>query len=102
MHLLAQATEPLPLPRVDWRAIAPELALAGAAVVLLLVVALSAIFAPSGVKRTTRRVRSTSVTPTSVSSSLSDRSKSGISPGSGSSFGGLVFTRATLNDHPHG
>ena len=39
MHLLAQATEPLPLPRVDWRAIAPELALAGAAAVLLLVVA---------------------------------------------------------------
>ncbi|HET6751258.1 MAG TPA: NADH-quinone oxidoreductase subunit N [Actinomycetes bacterium] len=39
MHLLAQAAEPLPLPRIDWRAIAPELALAGAAVVLLLVVA---------------------------------------------------------------
>jgi NADH-quinone oxidoreductase subunit N len=39
VHLLAQATEPLPLPRVDWRAIAPELALAGAAAVLLLVVA---------------------------------------------------------------
>jgi NADH-quinone oxidoreductase subunit N len=39
VHLLAQAAEPLPLPRVDWRAIAPELALAGAAVVLLMVVA---------------------------------------------------------------
>ena len=39
MHLLAQAAEPLPLPRVDWRAIAPELALAGAGMVLLLVVA---------------------------------------------------------------
>ena len=40
MHLLAQAnTEPLPLPQVDWRAIAPELALAAAGVVLLLVVA---------------------------------------------------------------
>ena len=40
MQLLAQATaEPLPLPRVDWRAIAPELALAGAGVVLLMVVA---------------------------------------------------------------
>jgi NADH-quinone oxidoreductase subunit N len=39
VHLLAQAAEPLPLPRIDWRAIAPELALAGAAVVLLLVVA---------------------------------------------------------------
>jgi NADH-quinone oxidoreductase subunit N len=39
VHLLAQAAEPLPLPRVDWRAIAPELALAGAGVVLLMVVA---------------------------------------------------------------
>jgi NADH-quinone oxidoreductase subunit N len=40
VHPLAQAnTEPLPLPQVDWRAIAPELALAGAAVVVLLVVA---------------------------------------------------------------
>ena len=40
MHLLAQAnTELLPLPQVDWRAIAPELALAAAGVVLLLVVA---------------------------------------------------------------
>ena len=40
MQLLAQATaEPLPLPRVDWRAIAPELALAGAGVVVLMVVA---------------------------------------------------------------
>jgi NADH-quinone oxidoreductase subunit N len=39
VHLLAQAAEPLPLPQIDWRAIAPELALAGAAVVLLLVVA---------------------------------------------------------------
>jgi NADH-quinone oxidoreductase subunit N len=39
VHLLAQAAEPLPLPRIDWRAIAPELALAGAAVVLLMVVA---------------------------------------------------------------
>ena len=39
MHLLAQAAEPIPVPRVDWRAIAPELALAGAGVVLLLVVA---------------------------------------------------------------
>jgi NADH-quinone oxidoreductase subunit N len=39
VHLLAQAAEPLPLPRVDWRAIAPELALAGAGMVLLLVVA---------------------------------------------------------------
>jgi NADH-quinone oxidoreductase subunit N len=37
---LAQAnTEPLPLPQVDWRAIAPELALLVAGVVLLLVVA---------------------------------------------------------------
>jgi NADH-quinone oxidoreductase subunit N len=39
VHLLAQAAEPLPLPQIDWRAIAPELALAGAAVVLLLAVA---------------------------------------------------------------
>jgi NADH-quinone oxidoreductase subunit N len=40
VHPLAQAnTQPLPLPQVDWRAIAPELALAAAAVVLLLVVA---------------------------------------------------------------
>ena len=40
MHPLAQVnTQPRPLPQVDWRAIAPELALAGAAVVLLLVVA---------------------------------------------------------------
>jgi NADH-quinone oxidoreductase subunit N len=40
VHPLAQAnTEPLPLPQVDWRAIAPELALAVAGVVLLLVVA---------------------------------------------------------------
>ena len=40
MHPLAQAnTQPLPLPEVDWRAIAPELALLVAGVVLLLVVA---------------------------------------------------------------
>ncbi|HEV3505259.1 MAG TPA: NADH-quinone oxidoreductase subunit N [Actinomycetes bacterium] len=40
MHPLAQAnTQPLPLPEVDWRAIAPELALLAAGVVLLLVVA---------------------------------------------------------------
>jgi NADH-quinone oxidoreductase subunit N len=40
VRLLAQAnTEPLPLPQVDWRAIAPELALLVAGVVLLLVVA---------------------------------------------------------------
>ena len=40
MHPLAQATtQPLPLPEVDWRAIAPELALAVTGVVLLLVVA---------------------------------------------------------------
>ena len=40
MHPLAQVnTQPLPLPEVDWRAIAPELALAVAGVVLLLVVA---------------------------------------------------------------
>jgi NADH-quinone oxidoreductase subunit N len=39
VQLLAQAVEPIPVPRVDWRAIAPELALAGAGVVLLMVVA---------------------------------------------------------------
>jgi NADH-quinone oxidoreductase subunit N len=40
VHPLAQATtQPLPLPEVDWRAIAPELALAVAGLVLLLVVA---------------------------------------------------------------
>jgi NADH-quinone oxidoreductase subunit N len=40
VHPLAQAnTQPLPLPEVDWRAIAPELALLVAGVVLLLVVA---------------------------------------------------------------
>jgi len=40
VHLLAQTTaEPLQVPPIDWRAIAPELALAGAGVVLLLVVA---------------------------------------------------------------
>jgi len=39
VHLLAQAAEPIPVPRVDWRAIAPELALATAGAVLLLVVA---------------------------------------------------------------
>ncbi len=41
MHVLAQsaAETPLALPPIDWRAIAPELALAAAAVVLLLVVA---------------------------------------------------------------
>ena len=40
MHLLAQiADSPLPAPQVAWRAIAPELALAGAGVVLLMVVA---------------------------------------------------------------
>ena len=40
MHPLAQAnTQPLPVPQVDWRAIAPELALLVAGVVLLLVVA---------------------------------------------------------------
>jgi NADH-quinone oxidoreductase subunit N len=40
VHPLAQAnTEPLPLPQVDWRAIAPELALLVAGVVVLLVVA---------------------------------------------------------------
>jgi NADH-quinone oxidoreductase subunit N len=40
VHPLAQAnTQPLPLPQVDWRAIAPELALLVAGVALLLVVA---------------------------------------------------------------
>jgi NADH-quinone oxidoreductase subunit N len=40
VHLLAQITEtPLPAPEVAWRAIAPELALACAGVVLLMVVA---------------------------------------------------------------
>jgi len=40
VHLLAQiADAPLPAPQVAWRAIAPELALAGAGVVLLMVVA---------------------------------------------------------------
>jgi NADH-quinone oxidoreductase subunit N len=41
VHVLAQsaAATPLTLPQIDWRAIAPELALAGAGVVLLLVVA---------------------------------------------------------------
>jgi NADH-quinone oxidoreductase subunit N len=40
VHVLAQiADAPLPTPEVAWRAIAPELALAGAGVVLLLVVA---------------------------------------------------------------
>lgn len=40
MHLLAQiADSPLDAPQVAWRAIAPELALAGAGVVLLMVVA---------------------------------------------------------------
>jgi NADH-quinone oxidoreductase subunit N len=40
VHPLAQAnTQPLPVPEVDWRAIAPELALLVAGVVLLLVVA---------------------------------------------------------------
>jgi NADH-quinone oxidoreductase subunit N len=40
VHPLAQAnTQPLPLPQVDWRAIAPELALLVAAVVVLMVVA---------------------------------------------------------------
>ena len=40
MHLLAQIVDtPLPAPQVAWRAIAPELALAGAGVVLLMVVA---------------------------------------------------------------
>ena len=40
MHVLAQiADAPLPTPEIAWRAIAPELALAGAGVVLLMVVA---------------------------------------------------------------
>jgi len=40
VHALAQAnTQPLPVPQVDWRAIAPELALLVTGVVLLLVVA---------------------------------------------------------------
>jgi NADH-quinone oxidoreductase subunit N len=40
VHPLAQAnTQPLPLPQVDWRAIAPELALLVAGVVVLMVVA---------------------------------------------------------------
>ena len=40
MHVLAQAAEtPLNLPKIDWRAVAPELALAGAGLVVLLVVA---------------------------------------------------------------
>jgi NADH-quinone oxidoreductase subunit N len=40
VHPLAQAnTQPLPVPQVDWRAIAPELALLVTGVVLLLVVA---------------------------------------------------------------
>jgi NADH-quinone oxidoreductase subunit N len=40
VHPLAQAnTQPLPIPQVDWRAIAPELALLVAGVVLLMVVA---------------------------------------------------------------
>jgi NADH-quinone oxidoreductase subunit N len=40
VHVLAQiADAPLPTPEIAWRAIAPELALAGAGVVLLLVVA---------------------------------------------------------------
>jgi NADH-quinone oxidoreductase subunit N len=40
VHPLAQAnTQPLPVPQVDWRAIAPELALLVAGVVLLMVVA---------------------------------------------------------------
>jgi NADH-quinone oxidoreductase subunit N len=40
VHPLAQVnTQPLPVPQVDWRAIAPELALLVAGVVLLLVVA---------------------------------------------------------------
>jgi NADH-quinone oxidoreductase subunit N len=40
VHPLAQVnTQPLPLPQVDWRAIAPELALLVAGVVLLMVVA---------------------------------------------------------------
>jgi NADH-quinone oxidoreductase subunit N len=40
VHLLAQTADaPLPTPEIAWRAIAPELALAGAGVVLLMVVA---------------------------------------------------------------
>ena len=40
MHLLAQiADSPIPAPEIAWRAIAPELVLAGAGVVLLMVVA---------------------------------------------------------------
>jgi len=41
VHVLAQsvAQAPLDLPQIDWRGIAPELALAGAGVVLLMVVA---------------------------------------------------------------
>src|SRR6266536_2904673 len=40
VHLLAQIAEsPLPAPQIAWRAIAPELALAGAGLVLLMVVA---------------------------------------------------------------
>ena len=41
MHVLAQsaAQAPIDLPEIDWRGIAPELALAGAGVVLLMVVA---------------------------------------------------------------
>ncbi len=39
MHVLAQATETVNLPAIEWRAIAPELALVVAGVVLLFVVA---------------------------------------------------------------
>ena len=40
MHVLAQAAEtPLNLPQIDWRAVAPELALAGTGLVVLLLVA---------------------------------------------------------------
>ncbi|HEX6674026.1 MAG TPA: NADH-quinone oxidoreductase subunit N [Actinomycetes bacterium] len=40
MHVLAQAAEtPLNLPKIEWRAVAPELALVGAGLVVLLVVA---------------------------------------------------------------
>ena len=40
MHVLAQAAEaPLNLPQIDWRAVAPELALAGTGLLVLLVVA---------------------------------------------------------------
>jgi NADH-quinone oxidoreductase subunit N len=40
VHVLAQAAEtPLNLPKIDWRAVAPELALVGAGLVALLVVA---------------------------------------------------------------